>query len=106
MVKNGLPGERLRERRDMTAYISEDDGKTWPFALPLDTGRKGVSYPDGQQLADGRIVVVYDYDRRGSRQILFAVFREEDVKAGAFRTAGARPRQTIHCGNPAKTEGM
>ena len=104
MVKNGLPGERLRERRDMTAYISEDDGKTWPFALPLDTGRKGVSYPDGQQLADGRIVVVYDFDRMGSRQILHAVFREEDVKAGALKTAGAHTRQTVYCGNPAKTE--
>ena len=103
MVKNGLPGERLRERRDMTAYLSEDDGKTWPFALPLDTGRKSVSYPDGQQLADGRIVVAYDFDRMGSRQVLFAVFREEDVRAGFFKMPGSRARQTIYCGNPAKT---
>ncbi len=101
MVKNGRPGDRPEgERRDMTAYLSEDDGRTWPFALLLDGGRPGVSYPDGQQLADGRIAVVYDFDRMGSRQILFAVFREEDVKAGSFTTPGARPLQTIYCGNP------
>lgn len=32
----------------------------------------------------------------GTRQILFAVFREEDVKAGTFTTPGARSIQTIH----------
>ncbi len=101
MVKNGHSGEPGSGRRDMTAYLSEDDGLTWPFALPLDSGRTGVSYPDGQQLPDGRIVIAYDFDRRGSRQILFAVFREEDVKAGFFKTPGARPLQTISCGNPA-----
>ena len=101
LVKNGIPGEPGTGRRDMTAYLSEDDGRTWPFALPLDTGRINVAYPDGQQLADGRIAIAYDFDRQGSRQILFAVFREEDVKAGFFKTTGARPLQTIYCGNPA-----
>lgn len=101
MVKNGRPGDQTKNRRDMTAYLSCDDGKTWPFSLVLDAGRNGVSYPDGQQLADGRIVVVYDFDRMGSRQILFAVFREEDIMAGLFKTSGARPLQTVYCGNPA-----
>lgn len=101
MVKNGLPGEKQQMvRHDMTAYLSEDEGKTWPFALPLDVGRSDVAYPDGQQLKDGRIAVVYDFDRMGSRQILFAVFREEDVKAGAFKTSGARQLQTIYRGKP------
>ena len=101
MVKNGLPEEKQQMvRHDMTAYLSEDEGKTWPFALPLDVGRSDVAYPDGQQLKDGRIAVVYDFDRMGSRQILFAVFREEDVKAGAFKTSGSRPLQTIYRGKP------
>ena len=101
MVKNGLPGEKQQMvRHDITAYLSEDEGKTWPFALPLDVGRSDVAYPDGQQLKDGRIAVVYDFDRMGSRQILFAVFREEDVKAGAFKTSGARQLQTIYRGKP------
>ena len=101
MVKNGAPGDTPVERRDMTAYLSDDDGRTWPHALVLDAGRAQVSYPDGQQLPDGRIVVAYDYDRVGSRQILFAAFREEDVVAGFLKSPGARARQTIHCGNPA-----
>ena len=98
MVKNGRPGEPGKGRSDMTAYLSADDGKTWPYSLVLDAGRKGVSYPDGQQLADGRIVVVYDYDRVGSRQILLATFREEDVKAGRFTTPGACPLMKVHSG--------
>ena len=98
LVKNGRPGDAPATRRDMTAYLSEDDGRTWPFALLLDGGRDGVSYPDGQQLADGRLVVTYDFDRMGTRQILFAVFREEDVKAGAFATPDSRPLQTIYRG--------
>ena len=104
MVKNGRPGEPGKGRSDMTAYLSADDGKTWPHSLVLDAGRKGVSYPDGQQLADGRIVVVYDYDRVGTRQILLAMFREEDVKAGRFKTPGARPLIKVHCGKPSHTE--
>ena len=103
LVKNGLPGDRPEtDRRDLTAYLSEDDGATWPFALPLDTGRSDVSYPDGQQLADGRIAVVWDFDRSGARQILLAVFREEDVRASAFVSPDASTRRTIHCGNPAQ----
>lgn len=100
LVKNGAPGDTPTERRDMTAYLSDDDGKTWPHTLVLDAGRAQVSYPDGQQLPDGRIVVAYDYDRVGSRQILFATFREEDVIAGFFKAPGSRSRRTIHCGDP------
>jgi hypothetical protein len=44
--------------------------------------RNGVSYPDGQQTADGLIRIIYDYSRTGSRQILMAAFREADVAAG------------------------
>ena len=43
LVKNGAPGDRPTERRDMTAYLSDDDGKTWPHALVLDAGRAQVS---------------------------------------------------------------
>ncbi|MBR3087334.1 MAG: exo-alpha-sialidase [Kiritimatiellae bacterium] len=99
MVKNGLPGEPGSARRDMTAYLSGDDGATWPWALPLDTGREKVSYPDGQQLPDGRIAVVYDCDRTGARQILFACFREEDIKEGRFLSADSHAMRTVHSKN-------
>ena len=106
MVKNGRLGESGKGRSDMTAYLSADDGKTWPYSLVLDAGRNGVSYPDGQQLPDGRIVVIYDYDRIGSRQILLAIFREEDVKAGRFKTPGSSPLMKVHCGKPSNAECM
>ena len=80
-VKNGRGGKD-EGRKNMTAYLSDDDGRTWPHALCLGEGLPS-SYPDGQQLADGRIAVVYDDgDRLGKRGILLAVFREEDVRAG------------------------
>ena len=50
--------------------------------------RSGVSYPDGQQTADGLIRIIYDYSRTGSRHILMATFREEDVAAGKLDPEG------------------
>ena len=104
VLKNGRPGEPGKGRSDMTAYLSVDDGKTWPYSLVLDAGRNGVSYPDGQQLDDGRIFVIYDYDRVGSRQILLATFREDDVKDGKFKTPGASSLLKVHCGKPCLAE--
>jgi predicted neuraminidase len=104
MVKNGAPGDKPTERRDLTAYLSCDDGASWPHALVLDAGRKDVAYPDGQQLGNGLVAVTYDFDRTGTRQILFATFREEDILAGSFTTPDARPRRTIHRGTPANPE--
>ena len=94
LVKNGRPGEAGDGRKDLTAYLSADDGKTWPCALVIDE-RRDVSYPDGQQLADGRLAVVYDHDRTGAQEILLAMFREEDVVAGRFVSADARSRVVV-----------
>ena len=101
LVKNGLHGKD-EGRRNLTAYLSFDDGKTWPCSLALDEGRGGVSYPDGQQLSDGRIVVVYDRDRTGAREILMAVFREDDVRYGRRDSADMRMRQPVHRGDGGK----
>jgi hypothetical protein len=66
------------QRRDLTAFISKDDGKTWSGGLMLDE-RVGCSYPDGQQAADGTIHVIWDYMRSKSQEIVMTTFREEDV---------------------------
>jgi hypothetical protein len=83
------------ERSHLTAYLSDDDGKTWAGGLLLDE-RQRVSYPDGDQADDGRIFITYDFDRRGAREILFAVFTEEDVLAGKLVSEGARLRAMIN----------
>ena len=67
-------------RSNMTAFVSADDGLSWQGNLLLDE-RAGVSYPDGVQADDGSIYVIYDRDRYGEKEILMAVFTEEDVMA-------------------------
>ncbi|MDD4869090.1 MAG: sialidase family protein [Kiritimatiellae bacterium] len=79
MVKNGPLGKRTG-RSEMTAFLSDDDGKTWLGGLVLDE-RNGVSYPDGFQAPDGRIFISYDHNRAADREILLAVFTEEDILA-------------------------
>jgi hypothetical protein len=60
------------------AFISKDDGKTWSRGLLLDQ-RKGISYPDGQQIKDGTINIVYNYNRRTDQNILVISFSEENI---------------------------
>lgn len=80
LVKHG-PIDKNVGRKELMAYISKDEGKTWIGGLMLDE-RENVSYPDGQQLANGSIVVVYDHNRLSDKEILFARFTEDDVLAG------------------------
>ena len=79
---------RSDARTHLAALLSEDDGRTWlPTNLLLDE-RLAVSYPDGAEAADGRLFVIYDHNRGDrhspgrDREILMAVFSEQDVIAG------------------------
>lgn len=93
MVKHGRYGELLGSRTHLTALISKDEGRTWEGGLVLDM-RRNVSYPDGQQLADGSIVVVNDFERTGAREVSFVRFREEDVLKG-ISIPGTCPKRMI-----------
>ena len=97
-VRHSPPGGTARSH--LAAFVSEDDGKTWFGGLMLDE-RSGISYPDGQQSADGLIRVIYDYNRTSDRQILMAAFREEDAIAGRDVSGAVRPRQTVSSVLPA-----
>ena len=70
-------------RKELTAFLTADEGQTWSGGLLLDE-RESVSYPDIAQAPNGDIYVHYDRDRAGAAEILFARFREEDVVAGAL----------------------
>jgi len=97
------PGRKTR-RVNLTAYLSEDDGKTWPYKLLLDE-RDWVSYPDAAVGPDGSIYVVYDRERGGSgslsaayaraREILLAKFTEEDILAGKIISPGSKTKQIV-----------
>ena len=79
LVRHNPP--KMNQRSHLAAFLSEDDGVTWKGGLMLDV-RKYVSYPDGVQAPDGTIYITYDFERTKARQILMAVFTEEDVLAG------------------------
>ncbi len=89
------PPDAARVRSHLTAYLSDDDGQTWSGGLLLDE-RLGVSYPDAVQAPDGRIYLIYDYERRRDKLILMAVFREQDVLEGRTVSPDARLRVLVN----------
>jgi hypothetical protein len=92
LVKHGPLDERTR-REKLTAYISDDDGRTWQGGLLLDD--RPVTYPDGVQAEDGTIYVVYDHNRTPDGVVLLATFGEEDVRAGQPVTDKVRLRVEV-----------
>jgi hypothetical protein len=94
MIRHGSPQERTPTRQRLMAWLSEDDGHTWQGGLMLDD-REKISYPDGVSSPDGKIFVSYDRDRAHEREILLAVFREEDVLAGKPVSKDVRLQQII-----------
>lgn len=86
-------------RNNLTALLSEDDGKTFPHSLMLDE-RDWVSYPDAKE-EGGFIHVTYDRERgdgkksfaelySSAREILYAKITEEDIIAGEIRNPESR----------------
>ena len=82
-------------RNNLVAMLSDDDGKTWRGVLVLDT-RNEISYPDGVQADNGDIYIIYDRERCGAREILMAVFTEEDILEGRLVSPRGRLRQLVN----------
>ncbi|HOP77811.1 MAG TPA: sialidase family protein [Thermogutta sp.] len=80
LVKHGDAIDSHQGRVKLSAWLSEDDGKTWQGGLVLDD-RPGVSYPDGFQAPDGTIYISYDRNRATDGEILLARFTEADILA-------------------------
>lgn len=100
-VKNGPAPDKVNgnRREKLTAFLSEDEGRTWTGGLELD-GRDRVAYPDIFQAADGSIYVSYDHNRWGNRngqrdELLFAKFTEADIRAGRLVSEGSSLRNVI-----------
>lgn len=83
------------KRSHLTAFLSEDDGQSWPWWLLLDE-RLGVSYPDGDQADDGTIHITYDFDRTGAREILLATCTEDDIVQGNMHLQTVRLRTVVN----------
>lgn len=107
LVKHGALDRRPAQRSHLTAYLSDDDCRTWHGGLLLDE-RAGVSYPDGFQAPDGRLYITYDWQRTDG-ELLLAVFTEDDVLQGRVTSPHTRLRLPIkrtaaqvqaHAGSP------
>lgn len=93
LVRNDSPNG---ERSHLTAFVSDDDGKTWTGGLLLD--ERESSYPDGTQAADGTIRVIYDHQRytqnrdgkQGVGSVQLAVFQESDIRAKSLVNKSSR----------------
>jgi hypothetical protein len=77
---------RDRSRACISAALSEDGGKTFPYVLLLDE-RVGSSYAHCDVTAEGDIFVVYDQgrsraDKTSGSEILFARITEKDIIKG------------------------
>ncbi|MBQ1456789.1 MAG: exo-alpha-sialidase, partial [Thermoguttaceae bacterium] len=88
LIKNG-PLDVQTSRRDIIAYLSEDDGETFPYKLELDM-RELPSYPNACQGTDGMIYAIHDYDRTGVGEEILDRFTEEDIKAGKLVSPNSR----------------
>lgn len=84
MITHATTGSRAQ----LTAYLSYDDGKTYPYSMMLDDSEIGnswgVSYPEAAQTQGehGQIYIVYDAGRYDQKEIRMCVIMEEDIKAG------------------------
>jgi hypothetical protein len=84
--ENGKDRELVKHktaRTRMTAYLSDDDGKTFTHKLLLcDDGE--ISYPSATLAKDGSIYIVYDQGRGriGQQTIFLSRITQEDVRAG------------------------
>ena len=94
-----------RARDNLTAFLSDDDGDSFPYSLLLDE-RNQVSYPDCAIAKDGGIVITYDRERGGwapsfeglyasAREILTARVTEEDIIAGKLVSDGSYLKRVI-----------
>jgi hypothetical protein len=84
-------------RERLTAWLSDDEGRTWPHKLVLDE-RTRVSYPDATQAPDGRIFIAYDHGRyeAGEKQVLVSIVREEDIRAGKISAADSTTKLVVN----------
>ena len=92
------------DREQLAAYLSYDDGKTYPYMLMLDDTDirgnwrdYGVSYPEAaaQQGKNGEIYIVNDAGRYALKEIRMCVVTEEDIKAGKPVTQYCRMREQV-----------
>ncbi len=80
-------------RNNMTAYLSDDDGKTWKHSILLDDDF--TAYPDAQEGPDGFIHLVFERGRFTKNEICFSRLTERDIMAGKLVNPNSFKNQII-----------
>ncbi len=70
------------KRRNLTAYLSLDEGKTWAYKKLIDP-RMWVDYPDVDFIG-GTAYLTYDRERTGAKEILLTSFTDDDIMNDDF----------------------
>lgn len=83
-----VTNDDTKDRKNMTAFLSTDECKTWNKKLLLDE-RDQVSYPAGCIDEEGRVYVAYDFSRYIDEEIYFASFTEKDILNGTIVDKGS-----------------
>ncbi len=88
--ENGKEVKEHGARRRMTAYLSDDDCKTFSKKFLL-CGDGALSYPAATLGKDGAIYIVYDQGRAtiGQHTIFLSKITEEDILAGKLVSKGS-----------------
>lgn len=82
-------------RRNLTAYLSYDEGLTWPHSILLDT-EDWSTYPNAYQDDEGVIYISFDRARyRGENGIRVSILTEADIVAGKFISQAARNKLIV-----------
>lgn len=80
-------------RNQLTAYLSFDEGITWPHSIVID--RYISSYPEIYQSEDERIFITYDKGRYTENGIRLTILTEKDIIAGEFVSVEHKDKITI-----------
>lgn len=67
-----------KQRTNLSAFLSSDDGKTWPNRILIDE-RKDVSYPDASEDKKGTVYITYDRERYNAKEILLVKLTEKMI---------------------------
>ncbi len=95
----------FKNRDNLTALLSEDDGETFKYKLLLDE-RSEISYPSVAEGDDGNLYIIYDHERGGyrssleeaqkcAREILLAKINESDIISGKLESKGSYLKHII-----------
>ena len=85
------------------AYLSQDNGQTWPYKLALDL-RSDISYPCAFEAENSQIYVVWDKGRYKEKEIRVSSITEEDIIAGEIISENSFSKHCVSKTNPEYTE--